>query len=304
MSKRPNLFIIGAMKSGTTSLHSYLNAHPSIFMCEPKEPSYFVHPSQLAWDKMKQLQLWGHEDRYLALFEAAGNAEIIGESSTLYAKFPHITEIPERILQFNSDARLIYIMRDPVKRTISHYWHEVRQGNEHRDLLPAIQNNPLYCDVSHYALQLEQFYKVFGRDRILTLVFEEMVADTTNVISQIFAWLGVDSSFVPPNLQEKVHVTPKKFYQKGFLFRMRYSWPWSSLASLMPKTLRQTGLNLLVKQVDQEQDVDAAVMEGVVEFLRPLQQEQTQQLSQLIEREFPEWTTLYGSTKPVENSIV
>jgi len=300
MRKRPNLFIIGAMKSGTTSLHTYLNTHPSVFMCEPKEPCYFVHPDQLNWDKMRKLQLWGHEERYLQLFKAAGDAEIIGESSTLYAKFPHITDIPQRIAQFNPDARFIYVMRDPIKRTISHYWHEVRQGNEYRDLLTAIKENQLYQDVSNYPMQLDQFYTVFGRDRILTLVFEDMVADTSKVVRQVFEWLGVDSSFEPFNLEEKVHVTPKQFYQKGFFFRMRYTWPWSTLASLVPKRFRQAGLDLLVKQVDQEKGIDASTMEQVLEFLLPRQQEQIQMLSQMLGRDFPQWKTPTAPSRPTD----
>lgn len=75
----PNLFIVGAMKSGTTTLHNYLNMHPDIFMSQkPKEPQYFVQ--ELNWSK--------GEDWYLSLFEAAGDAKIIGESSTDYSKLP------------------------------------------------------------------------------------------------------------------------------------------------------------------------------------------------------------------------
>jgi hypothetical protein len=292
-TKRPNLFIIGAMKSGTTSLHSYLNTHPSIYMCEPKEPSYFVHPSQLNWPAMKELGLWNHEDRYLKLFEPADGATIWGESSTLYAKLPHITEIPERIAAFNPEAHFIYVMRDPVERTISHYWHEMRQGNENKSLMRAIQENSLYCDVSHYAYQLQPYLQRFGADRVLTFTAEEMVRDSSTIVRTIFEWLGVDASFVPPNLAEKVHVTPKRFFQKSKLFRLRYQWPWSAIADLLPRGIRQQGLNLAVKKVNQQehgQDREAAI-----DFLRPIQQKQTQELSTLLGRDFPEWKTLWGT---------
>ena len=127
----PNLFIIGAMKSGTSLIHSYLNAHPSFFMCEPKESCYFVHPAQLDCPNIKKLELWKSEEHYLELFQSANTVEIIGEASTLYAKLPRITGVPERIAQFNPDARSIYVMRDPIERAISHYWHDGRGGNEH-----------------------------------------------------------------------------------------------------------------------------------------------------------------------------
>jgi hypothetical protein len=290
--KRPNLFIIGAMKSGTTSLHGYLNTHPSIFMCEPKEPCYFVHPSQLDWPDMKQLELWDHEERYLKLFEPAGGATILGESSTLYAKLPHISDIPERIAKFNPDAYFIYVMRDPVERTISHYWHEVRQGNEYRGLLKAIQENALYRDVSHYAYQLQPYFQQFGPHRVLTFTVEEMVQDAANIVRTIFEWLGVDATFVPPNLTEKAHVTPKRFFQKNKLYRLRYQWPWRVIADRLPRQLRQEGLNLAVKKIDQQEHTQER--EAAIAFLRPIQQKQTQELSILLGREFSEWKTLWG----------
>jgi hypothetical protein len=291
--KRPSLFIIGAMKAGTTSLHAYLNAHPSIFMCEPKEPCYFVHPSQLNWPNMKKLKLWGNEDRYLELFASAGDATILGESSTLYAKLPHITDIPERIFQFNPDARFIYIMRDPIERTLSHYWHEVRQGQESQSLLTAIQNNPLYQDVSNYPLQLKPFQEQFGAEKILTLTSEALTLDPQASVRQVFQWLGVDAEFIPPNLGRKEHVSPKQFYQKGTFFRLRYTWPLSAIADRLPKSIRHQGKKMGVREIDRADSHDKRPK--VIEYLRPIQQQQTLELQALLGREFPEWKTLWGS---------
>lgn len=271
-------------------MHHYLNTHPSIFMCEPKEPCYFVHPAQLDWPKIKELKLWEKEERYLELFKPAGDAAIIGESSTLYAKAPKISDIPERVAQFNRDARFIYIMRDPIERTISHYWHEMRQGNESQDMLTAIRQNKDYCDVSNYARQLEPYFNQFGREKVLTLTFEEMVADTSTIVRQVFEWLGVDSSFEPSNLEEKVHVTPQRFYQKGRIFRLRYTWPWSAIISLLPKKIRSFGLQAAVKEIDRSSAPKHP--KEVLDFLQPMQQEQTRELSQMLGRESPEWKTL------------
>ncbi len=89
-TRRPNLFLIGAMKAGTTYLRKLLNAHPDIFMCEPDEPSYFVDPRQLRrlYPEMWERGLWRSEDRYLELFRPGGNAAILGEASTSYTKLP------------------------------------------------------------------------------------------------------------------------------------------------------------------------------------------------------------------------
>lgn len=290
-SKYPNLFIIGAMKSGTSSLHSYLNAHPDIFMCEPKEPCYFVEPQQLDWPEIRKLKLWQQENRYLELFQSAGEAKIRGEASTLYTKAPTVTGISERIAQYNPDARLIYLMRDPIERTISHYWHEVRRGNEYREILSAVQNNPQYCEVSYYARQLRPYFEQFSHEQILTLTFENMIANPVEVLRQIFAWLGVDTDFEPPNLRQKVHVTPRQFYQKGHLYRLRYTPIGCIIASCFPKSIRSAGLKLAIKKVDR--DLDSHNLAAVINFLRPIQQAQTQELSQLLKQNFVEWKMLF-----------
>ncbi|MDA8347687.1 MAG: sulfotransferase, partial [Pseudomonadota bacterium] len=148
--RKPNLFIIGAMKSGTTSLHEYLDTHPQIAMSREKEPGYFV----------EELSLRKGEDWYLSLFEQDARYQYVGESSTHYTKLPLYRGVPERLFRFNPDARLIYIMRDPFDRVISHYWHAVRDvhhGGELRPLLKAVQECPDYLCFSDYAMQLEPY---------------------------------------------------------------------------------------------------------------------------------------------------
>jgi hypothetical protein len=105
-TRKPNLFLIGAMKSGTTYLRKLLNAHPAIFMCDPDEPSYFVEPLQLRaiWPEMWTRGLWQSEQNYLRLFSSAGDAIILGEASTNYTKRPMVSGIAERIEAFNPES--------------------------------------------------------------------------------------------------------------------------------------------------------------------------------------------------------
>src|SRR5688500_2790920 len=120
----PNLFIIGAMKAGTSSLHEYLHQHPQIFMSRFKEPQYFApHRTQYGmWGQGQPLPEPGI-DWYLRLFANAGDVEYAGESSVSYTARHWVTGCHERIWEFNAHARIIYLMRDPVERAISHYWH-------------------------------------------------------------------------------------------------------------------------------------------------------------------------------------
>ena len=293
-SRKPNLFVIGAMKSGTTYLTKLLESHPSIFMCRPEEPSYFVDPKLLRklYPDIWFEGYWKSQENYLALFKMAGNAAILGESSTNYSKRPQVLGVPEKIRQFNPDARLIYVMRDPIERTISHYWHMVRYHAERRSIVDAIKNDPQFCDVSHYAMQLAPFLECFGRQQVKLFTFEELASSPKETLKPIYEWLNVNHSVEPNGAEEAENVTPKVVNMAslfGIPQRLRQSPILRSVIPRLPHSVRQIGLRLSTKPIER-QAIETA---KVVEFLRPVQREQTNELARLVGREFPEWRTLY-----------
>jgi len=279
------------MKSGTSYLHALLNSHPSIFMSEPKEPSYFVSEQQL---KVLYPQIWRHgywqsEDRYLELFNPANRVSVIGESSVFYTFLPGATGVAERIKQFNPNAQLIYLMRDPIERTISHYWHNVRHFGEHRPPLEAIERDRQYVCVSDYAMQLKEYFRWFDRDQIMILTFEDLIQRTEQVIGSIFSRLGVDGpsdwrSVEPQNVSPASVKRPIWKWQQ----MRRRNHLISGAIEHLPEALRQFGVRVFTREVE----VAGVDMSRVVEHLRPLQQAQTEDLTRLIGRQFPEWSTL------------
>ena len=290
---RPNLFIIGAMKSGTSSLHYNLKAHPSIFMSRPKEIHYFVE--ETGFDIPQFRELLKNEDDYLRLFAAAGDAKVIGDSSTTYAKLARHPGVARRLADFNPDARIIYIMRDPVRQTISHYWHAARNLGETQDILKAVQENPHYRDVGHYAMQLAPYFELFDSSQIKTLTMEELEADPVAVLRGLYEWLGVDASFVPLSVYRRWHVTPTIFGQVRRFPGLRWvaeSHFWRTIGRKVPSPLLSAGRWLSERKVDRT----SVPVNQVVDYLRPIQRVQTQELSRMLGRDFPEWTTLYGST--------
>ena len=296
-SPRPNLFLIGSMKSGTSYLSELLGAHPAIFMSAEKEPTYFVDPKVLrqGWPRMWAQGYWKSEERYLNLFAAAGHAAVIGEGSTCYSKLPMYTHVPERILHFNPQARFIYIMRDPVERTISHYWHTIGSSKERRPMLSAIQSNPEYTDVSYYARQLSEYLQHVGRERIFVLTLEELLANPAEQMSRMYAWLGVDLSFRLPDIPPR-HVTPPVVEQArggfGFLNRFRQTSSYGKVALYIPRAARKLGSRLAARRVRR---AEVSTLE-VKAYLRPLQLRQTEELASLLSRAFPEWKTLYAES--------
>ena len=297
--RKPNLFLIGAMKSGTTYLTKLLAYHPSVFMCRPEEPSYFVDPGQLRkiWPYMWDQKYWKGEEHYLRLFQGAGNAIIIGESSTNYSKRPLIPDVPEKIRAFNATARFIYIMRDPIERTLSHYWHMVRYHGEYRPMLRAIAEEHEFCDVSYYAMQLKPFFECFGREQVKTLTFEELVANPNQVMKELFIWLNVDTSVDLPDTHVPENVTPDRVAMaraRGVLQWLRQSGPIRSVTPYVPRPIRRTGVRLATRTVDRRTvDIKDAIM-----FLQPIQRRQTEELASLLGRSFPEWHTLYKDLPP------
>jgi hypothetical protein len=243
----------------------------------------------------RQENLEKGEEWYLDLFSSAGEALIIGESSTEYAKIPVFSGVARRIAKFNPEARFIYIMRDPIERTISHYWLMVRTMGERRDMLAAIINDPHYMDVSHYAVQLAPYLELFARDKITTLTLENLRTNTSEVLRNLFKWLGVDSSHDPSDFIERKNVTPRYVRQdRSFRFFSAFcrSPYWKAMKSLVPRPVHSIGRWLSGGEIDRA----SISVDKVVEFLRPTQLEQTEALCEMLGRRFPEWTTLHGTT--------
>ncbi len=297
MTVRPNLFIVGAMKSGSSTLHAHLAGHPEVFMSEPKEPCYFVDLDDLESPAREVVESWGFwrsQASYLELFENAGDAKVLGESSTNYSKAPKMPGVPQRIVQFNAEARILYIMRDPVERSISHYWHAVGQRKERRDLVTALEREPHYREVSNYAFQLEPYLRLFGADRVRTLTFEALVNDPAAELRPIFDWLGVDPSVPLADAALHENATPEELERvrgEGRLDAFRESPLWNRLGPLVPGPMRRWGRALAAEKVDRTQD-DTQRAAGI---LRPYQLKETAALARLLGRTFDEWTTLYGT---------
>jgi len=291
---KPNVFVIGAMKSGTTYFSQLLAAHPSIFVSDPKEPCFFCDPQILreAYPEAWQRGFWRSLDDYLSLFARAADAQVIAEASTTYSMAPLFSGVPERILALSPGARFIYILRDPIERTISHYWHRATYWGERRPMLQAIRGDRLYKDVSNYTMQLQTYLRHVGRDRIYLLTFEALVSDPVGEIQRAYGWLGVDSKVTPPKLDEPVNATPDAIrIARGFgllrevansAFYMKHV-PW------VPLVMRKLGSKLAFRRVARR-EVSTAEVEA---YLRPIQLRQTEELCALLHRSFPEWTTLY-----------
>jgi hypothetical protein len=180
----PNLVVIGGLKCGTTSLHHYLNLHPEVEMSRPKELNFFV--AELNWPL--------GPDWYASHF--SGRAAVRGESSPHYTNRPRFEGVAERMRSVVADARLVYMVRDPIDRMLSHYLHNVGGGYDDRTLADAFADpESAYVTRSRYFFQLEPYLEEFGPERIEIVGREELKRDRPATMSRVFAFLGVDPGF-------------------------------------------------------------------------------------------------------------
>jgi hypothetical protein len=186
----PTFFVIGAGKAGTSSLHHYLDQHPEIQMSSNKEPHFFAGPENgfpYAMGRVSELK------DYEKLFDP--RVGVRGESSPGYTSYPRRQGVPERIKELVPDARFVYLVRDPVARTVSHHQHRVAVDGERRLLAKALSDlsdpyAPCICP-SMYASQLERYLSVFDAERILVVDQAELLADRRTTLGTIFAFLSV-----------------------------------------------------------------------------------------------------------------
>ena len=147
MTRLPDFVLIGAMKSGTTTLHRQLSLQPGIFMSEPKEPNFFSDDQVYAQGM----------DWYHSLFAVAAPSDLCGESSTHYTKLPTYPHAVERMKAAVPRLKLIYIMRHPIDRLISHYMHEQFEWRMRLPIDKAVERHPELISYGCYSQQLEPF---------------------------------------------------------------------------------------------------------------------------------------------------
>lgn len=193
----PTFFVIGAAKAGTTSLHHYLDQHPQVQMSAVKEPNFFGGPADGTTYMVSRVD---DLDEYESLFDPA--CEVRGEASPSYTNFPRRPGVPEAIKALVPDAKLIYLVRDPIARTVSHHHMLVIDGRETRSLREALgdldssdSRSYRLTSQSFYAWQLARYMGHFPEENVLVIDQADLLADRRAVLGEVFAFLSVDADF-------------------------------------------------------------------------------------------------------------
>lgn len=295
--KRPDFFIVGAFKAGTTALYEYLRAHPQIFMSVPKEPMYFGADLTPRYRRMT-------EPEYLSLFDVARADQRAGEASPWYL---YSTMAPSEIKAFEPAARIIIMLRNPVD--VMYAQHSQLVFNQREDLtdfaaaldaepdrlagrrVPADAIRPealFYRKSVRFAQQVRRYLEVFGRDDIHVIVFDDLVADAAGVYRGTLEFLEVDPDFP---LDPTVY-NPNRSARSGRLQRAIFAPP-PALRGVFGR-LRQVPLLHRVRdrlvtansRPAERQKMDPALRAALAAEFAP----QVAELGEIIERDLSGWS--------------
>lgn len=192
----PNFVVIGAMRSGSTSLYKYLQDHPQVFM-----PRKEIHFFDRRWDRGVE---W-----YLTRFEDYSGEPAVGEATPTYLAEPLALD---RMASIIPKARLIAILRDPADRAYSHYWMERIRAREHRSFDQAVDDEIRgYSDRSDYLVrgrylpQLEDVSRRFDRDQLRVVLLDDLRDNPAETYAAVCRFLDVDDAFIPARLGDRVN---------------------------------------------------------------------------------------------------
>ena len=257
--RRPDLFIVGAPKCGTTSLYEYLKGHPEVFMSPRKEPRYFA-PELMTGAEGKNLRYGVDEERYLDLFSEARDEKRLGEASVRYL---YSEQAPGLIRQFEPGAFIVVMIRNPVDMIYSLHAHRVSGGGEEitdfeqalaaeeerrlgRGIRPdsnALAN--VYRDRGRFAEHLPRWFETFGRERVHVIVFEDMVRDAAGEFRRLLEFLEIDPDYQPESFDAyNPRHKPRSEAVRGLL---RSRLPQWLLWSALPRVVGERRAQALVR---------------------------------------------------------
>ena len=292
----PNLFIVGAAKSGTTSLHNYLNQHPDVFMCTPKEPHFLIN-NEIGKDRIPVGIC--SENEYRNLFIEGKGEKYRGESSVMYLMFPEIV-IPKINQQFGEECKIIIMLRNPIERAYSGFQHVKRYNvkedcsdfksawniSEERyfsksDMTPASR----YKELGLYYKQVKSYLD--GIKNVHIIIYDDYQNDFQNEMIKVFNFLGIDI----------INIDSAKEHMVG-------GWQWEDERIknlMMKKTPIRSVLKFLIpfkgirknirKNIQKRNTSEVAIISDKDKvMLKEFYKADIKKLSELINRDLNYWT--------------
>ncbi|MBI2487107.1 MAG: sulfotransferase [Deltaproteobacteria bacterium] len=303
MERFPNFFIVGAAKSGTTSLYHYLNQHPEIYMSPLKEPKYFSSsvvrfphsgPGDIEVDK-RVIKTWNN---YVELFSSVSGEKRIGEASpdNLYF-YEHVAPL---IKQTNPGAKIIIILRNPTERAFSAYTHLVKYGRETLSFEEALEIEEqrkkdnyefiwFYKDVGFYYSQVKRYLNTFGEKNIRVYLYDDFIKNPSGLIRDIYEFLEVNANCFPDmSTKHNVSLIPKNRLLQNFLSEYDHTLK-KVFRPLFLNTIGKENTEGLVNLFKNKNLKRESIMPKTKRYLIKLYRDDILGLKDLIKRDLSNW---------------
>jgi hypothetical protein len=282
MSFPPECYLIGAQKAGTTTLAYLLDQHPHATVGQTKEPHFFT-------DNWTQGLDWYRkhfpDSRDTICIDASTSYSMAPLTEGWKHRNPRVYEdIPAKIHSVSPDAKFIYLLRDPVDRTYSGYWHDVRMGVKNEEFRTALQSNPFYLDVSDYYGQLLRWLDHFPLTSFHCVLFEDMKQRPQQVVNECFAFLGLGGVSI------RLDSARNESRQVGWIGRRvnQIEIAYPGLRTVLKSAL-PTGIMRFVQSVKAGSAPLPVMAEEDRRFLVEYFRERNQKLQRLIGRSLEAW---------------
>ncbi|MEM7330582.1 MAG: sulfotransferase domain-containing protein [Chloroflexota bacterium] len=274
-----DFMMIGAQKSGTTNLGAQLATHPDICFCDIKEPAFFNET--VNWQA-------GIEE-YHQLY-APTEGQLCGEASTMYSFLPEHPGTHERLFEYNPDLKLIYIMRHPVNRIVSHYAHNFVRSIVKDAPDNAVFADPTYINRSRYGVQIRPYLELFGHENVLLLIFEEYIAEPDMTLQQVSDFLQIDAAkFSSVDESAKHQSTGRTYLKYEAVRQFASSTLFQSARRFIPDAVRHPIRNRLSNQIEEKPEFSPELKRLIWRFV----EDDVYEIETIIDRKLPIWREGY-----------
>ena len=281
---KPNFFIAGTAKSGTTSLYQYLAQHPQVGMSSVKEPNFFT-----TWepDDLDSLE------RYYHLFDNTSGALAIGEASGYFTQNGAI----QRIYRVLPESRFVVVLRDPSDRLFSHFIFHVQIGKinhktykmiclDEKELASYMLTRP-QSTIGLYYRHVKKFLDVFGRDHLKIVWYEDFCSEPLCAVDDVFGFIGVDPTFKPDlsMIHNKTGLPVNRFANHIDSFLRPSHHVIKSALRRVPQKMKEKARRIIDSSFYDKPAMDPALRSRLVDFYR----DDINKLERLVEKDLSHW---------------
>ena len=296
-TRRPDFFIVGAPKCGTTALIHYLKQHPQIFVPDRKELDFFGTDLRFSWPRLTK-------EEYLAFFSGAGAAKRAGEGSVWYL---YSARAAAEIKAFSPTAAIIIMLRNPVDLMYSFHSQRVYNGNEDiENFEAALAAEPdrrqgrrvpkkasdvmgcFYREIATFTPQIERYFRVFGKNRVRVILYDDFSRETLRIYRETCEFLGVNAGFQPNLEVVNARKQIRSPFLRDFLRKPHPGTDWIFRAVGLRRT-RDGGVKGWIRRLNSTRDslrpMDPQLRRRLLDEFRP----EVERLSALIGRDLTHW---------------